>query len=748
MIRSAALRSAAACLALTAIVAAEARADGWQWVTIPPSGQTGTALLLMDGRVLVSEILSNDWILLTPDSSGSYVNGTWSDAADSIHDRAYFASALLRDGRVLIAGGEVSWSGGQNTVEIYDPLLDQWTAASRPSWPTIESAPGTVLPDGRFFMGHINDRRCAIYDPDSDSWSAATDNPRSRGMLEGWTLLPDGTVLKCDVFGHPQSHLYDSTSDAWTILPNTPVDLVGAVRRMGPMIVRNDGSCIVFGATQYNCSYTPAASPGGIGTWAQLADYPTIGGSYVTATHSSAVLLPNGNVFCALGLYSKAPTYFFGFDGTTFTRAPDAPGPPVAPYLGHLLLLPSGEVLYTNGDASIYSPDGAPDPSWKPAITAVPRDLIPGTTYRVEGTQLNGRSNGSSYANGAGVATHYPLVRLRFENTGHVVYCRAFEPSTMGYATGSAIHSTRFVVPSGETGPALLEVCANGIASDGVHVTVRDPIAIDFDALATGTVVTQQYAEATFSAESGHENVAIAATAGASGPNMLATAPIGGLPDGTHSTTLDFPCPVASLTFAAIGVDSVGPAATVDVWSGGALAGSVAVTGAGTPSVPVVVDLTAFTEVTRLELHSITDVGGVGWDDFRFCEATTAAWSNYGVGWPGALGVPNFTCRTPPAIGTTLTAELENSAGVSTIAVVLLGVQQAQLPTRKGGDFLVLPLLSFTLPLAPGVTAIDADLDDDPTLCGLEFFAQALELDSGASGGLSFTPGLKLVLGN
>ncbi len=743
------IRAAAACLALTAVVAAEARADGWQMLVHQPYAQkANTAFLLMDGRVLVNDSQSKRWRLLTPASDGSYLNGTWSLAANSIDDHLYFASGVLRDGRVLVAGAAVSNSGGFDNIEIYDPLLDVWTAAATPQWPAINAAPGAVLPDGRFFMGYINDRRCAIYDPATDQWSNSTNNPRSRGYREGWTLLPDGTVLKCDVASNPQSHLYDPTADAWTILADTPVDLVGNTSDIGPAIFRNDGSCVCFGATQHNCQYVPAATPGGVGTWTQLADYPKVNGSLVTADYSSAVLLPNGDIFCALGDPQRAPTYFFTFDGVTFTRITDAPNQSGVAYAGRLLLLPSGEVLYTNGDVSLYSPDGAPDPSWKPTITAVPRDLIPGTTYRVEGTQLNGRSNGSNYGNGAGIATNYPLVRLRFENSGHVVYCRAFEPSTMGYATGAALHSTRFVVPSGETGPALLEVCANGIASDSVSVTVRDPIAIDFDALTLGSVVTSQYADATFSAESGHENLVVAATAGASAPHMLATAPIGGLPDGSHSTIVDFPCPVASLSFAAIGVDSVGTAATVDVWSAGILAGSIDVAGTGTPGVPVRIDLTSFTEVTRLEIRSIADVGGIGWDDFLFCEATTAAWSNYGAGWPGTLGVPGFTCSTQPVIGTTLTARIDNSAGITTIAVVLLGVQQAQIPTRKGGDFLVLPLLSFTFSMPPGTLTLNADLDDDPTLCGLEFFAQALELDSGASGGLSFTPGLKLVLGH
>ncbi len=102
---------------------------------------------------------------------------------------------------------------------------------------------------------------------------------------------------------------------------------------------------------------------------------------------------------------------------------------------------------------------------------------------------------------------------------------------------------------------------------------------------------------------------------------------------------------------------------------------------------------------------------------------------------------------TPPVIGTTMTALLDDSTGVGTIAVVLFGISQAQIPTNLGGDLLVTTLGSFGLTLVPGANPIDVDIEDDPSLCGAEFFAQALELDGGATKGVSFTAGLKLVVG-
>jgi hypothetical protein len=54
-----------------------------------------------------------------------------------------------------------------------------------------------------------------------------------------------------------------------------------------------------------------------------------------------------------------------------------------------------------------------------------------------------------------------------------VKYARTYNFSTMGVATGSAIVSTWFEVPTDtETGDSTLEVVANGIPSVPVNVTV------------------------------------------------------------------------------------------------------------------------------------------------------------------------------------------------------------------------------------------------------------------------------------
>jgi len=125
-----------------------------------------------------------------------------------------------------------------------------------------------------------------------------------------------------------------------------------------------------------------------------------------------------------------------------------------------------------------------------------------------------------------------------------------------------------------------------------------------------------------------------------------------------------------------------------------------------------------------------------------------ASWSNYGAGFPGTLGVPTLTASADPVLGTTIDVDVGNSLGSATLGVVLAGFTDASIPTSKGGTLLVDQLfLVLGLPLAADGIALAAEIPADPAYCGLEVYAQVLELDDGALKGLSFTAGLELVLG-
>jgi hypothetical protein len=98
----------------------------------------------------------------------------------------------------------------------------------------------------------------------------------------------------------------------------------------------------------------------------------------------------------------------------------------------------------------------------------------PGSTYKISGTQFNGLSQAGAFGDENQIATNYPLVRIKNIASGHVVYARTHDHSTMAVATGKAIVSTNFDVPAKiETGASSLQVVTNGIPSKAVSITVN-----------------------------------------------------------------------------------------------------------------------------------------------------------------------------------------------------------------------------------------------------------------------------------
>ena len=119
-------------------------AGSWTPLTNQPSFTANHMMLLTDGTVLVQEVATANWHKLCPDQFGNYVNGTWKQLKTGPNGPTYYASAVLRDGRVFIAGGEDNF--GNNGVdiadcEIYDPVADSWTSIAGPGWANIGDAP-------------------------------------------------------------------------------------------------------------------------------------------------------------------------------------------------------------------------------------------------------------------------------------------------------------------------------------------------------------------------------------------------------------------------------------------------------------------------------------------------------------------------------------------------------------------------------------------------------------------------------
>ena len=469
---------ASAAFAQTLPGQAEVANARWTVLTNQPTFDTDTALLLTDGTVIVHEYSTPNWWRLTPDITGSYVNGTWSQIASmpSNYGPLYFASAVLPDGRVLLEGGEYNFGVGTETNlgAIYDPVANVWTPVSPPAgWSTIGDSPCVVLQDGTFMMGQNSSRRQVLFNPSTLTWTAIGSGKSDNYSEEGFAILPGGAVLTVDTASGTNSEIFNPSTQIWSSAGSTIVRLSdpGSLE-IGPQIQRPDGTVVAFGGTVHNAIYNPATS-----TWTAGPDFP--GGNDMA--DAPAALLPDGNilVFVSPGIF-QTPASFYVFDGTTFTQAPSTrTARRLTSYQGRMLVLPTGQILWLVADGGtidveVYTSQGKPNSAWAPTLTSVPGTLVRGNSYQISGTQFNGLSFGADYGDDATMATNYPIVRITNVATQHVFYARTHNHTSMGIATGATVVSTTVDIPAGiETGDSKFVVVANGIASKAKRVTIQ-----------------------------------------------------------------------------------------------------------------------------------------------------------------------------------------------------------------------------------------------------------------------------------
>jgi hypothetical protein len=483
-------------------------------------------MLLTDGRVLVHEEPNcsgtgcvgssySAWYTLTPSSTGSYANGTWTQVASlpSGYEPLFFGSAVLPDGNVVVQGGEYNCPSGscsgiwQNAGALYNPATNTWTATTAPFASGVEGigdAESVILPNGTWMLAAC----CAkvsgasaypdyFYFNESSlnftSEASSSDGKADEFDEEGWTLLPNGEVLTVDAYvgsfttascasGGCNSELYNPSTNKWSTAGSTQVQLWDsncsgssstASYEVGPAILMPNGTVFYNGASDCRAGNT-ATYNWSTGAW-------TAGPSYANsdATNDApASIEVNGNAIVMASPYSgtfSAPANFYEWNGSTLSSFPNpSRAADDSSYVGHLLVLPTGQIMFTDFSTTVelLTSAGTYESSWQPTITSVPSSLTAGTTYTVSGTQFNGVSDGAAYGDDFQDNTNYPLVRIVNNSTGNVVYCKTHGFS-VGVGTGSTVVSTSFDVPSTiGTGASELYVVTNGIPSAATAVTV------------------------------------------------------------------------------------------------------------------------------------------------------------------------------------------------------------------------------------------------------------------------------------
>lgn len=491
-------------------------------------------ILLTDGSVLIHNGFvttvdnANQWLRLTPDQHGKYETGSWSAEIDMKTARQWFASGVLKDGRVFAIGGEHTNDPGSPEDsplgEIFDPQTNTWSSLSKPSaFDFIRGdCNGAVLEDGRVLLGgpatsggpSTWPKRTAIWDAAANSWveaglkfgSVATTTKKDPFEEETFALLRGGDVLVPSVRDTPKAQRYVPSLDDWVNCANSPVKLAittlggATVFETGPTIVLPDGRAFVIGGTGRTAIFTPGPNPASPGSWTKGPVFPNDTSSspnwpLLTALDAPACLLPSGKVVLMAGTTTPDFGDFFSLNPVLLEFDPAGaagvlPELDVQPALpptnftwqSCFLLLPTGQLLCSaqTNTLFLYTPDpaaGAPHPSWRPAHIAVPASMKPGHSYTLSGTQLNGLSQAVGYGDDAGMATNYPIVRLTHPATGQVVYLRSHHFSTMGIATGHKLPHDRkscvIDIPSTlPVGRWKLTVVANGIHSESIWVDI------------------------------------------------------------------------------------------------------------------------------------------------------------------------------------------------------------------------------------------------------------------------------------
>ncbi len=481
-------------LGLTAVVAlalvGSSSGQTWTDLTNQPPVTVGPMLQLRDGRILVDEggFTQNpgDWYILTPDSTGSYLNGTWSSTGSmqSGYEPLYFGSEVLLTGReVVVEGGEYNegspvWTnlGSLATVTPWGSI--SWRSNSPPSgWEQIGDAESDILPNGKYMQADCCTAQNAIF-TGPNTWMATGSVHQSNNDESGFTLLTNGLVLTVDTKSagacgtSKASELYNYTTGVWSCGPQTPVELYNpSDEELGAAVMMYNNQVLQFGGhvvatALYNVSTN---------SWTAGPTPP----NNLDQADGPAALEPNGNVLAMLspGLYETG-CQFLEYNPTTNTLA-DAANPADCPldssYYGHLMILPTGQIMFTDftGKVELYTPAPGVVSGVAATIHLRTTTLTAGSKNNIlSGIQLNGLTENNAYGDDYQANTNFPLVRLT-STGGDVYYAFTHTDSTHSIAVGQR-GTTEFDLPATiPSGSYTLESVTNGVTSNAINVTVN-----------------------------------------------------------------------------------------------------------------------------------------------------------------------------------------------------------------------------------------------------------------------------------
>src|SRR6266704_2928795 len=174
--------------------------------TAPPLG-VNHAMVLSDGTIYTDNG-NGQCLRLTPDIHGSYRNGTWTHLSTMNYGRLFFASAVLTNGNVFVAGGE--YGSGRRHAELFDPLNNVWTKIPDPlPGPAFSDNIGKILPNGNVLVAPVSlFGGCLIYNVAGNSWQTAASSHNQNEVA--WVKLPNDTIITIDTAAQTSEHYVPS----------------------------------------------------------------------------------------------------------------------------------------------------------------------------------------------------------------------------------------------------------------------------------------------------------------------------------------------------------------------------------------------------------------------------------------------------------------------------------------------------------------------------------------------------------
>lgn len=271
------------------------------------------------------------------------------------------ASALLHDGRVLVAGGVGVNGTVTNAAEIYDPSTNTWTPLPGMAMPRMDFT-ATTLPDGRVLVaggntGAFVTASTEIFDPRLNAWSAAAPLSVARSDQTA-TLLPDGTVLVIGGFGAtgPTGSVerYNPVTNSWTAGESLQIpraDHTATLLTSGLVLVT--GGFGQAGALSSVALYDPVTN-----RWQGFVPPPSL---LRPRYDHTATLLPDGRVLVAGGFSpsgSEATAELYNpYDGS-WSPAPSMTTPraeQTATLLADGTVLVAGGAVLSGGQTTVTS---------------------------------------------------------------------------------------------------------------------------------------------------------------------------------------------------------------------------------------------------------------------------------------------------------------------------------------------------------------------------------------------------------